>query len=71
MPIVLAIKKAPFNVPNALSRRISAIINQDIDPVIKHIYPKPIMPNATRKDPAMLAIVPIHANIIIPCRDRC
>jgi hypothetical protein len=29
------------------------------------------MPNATRKDPAMLAIVPIHANIIIPCRDRC
>ena len=71
MPMQLAIKNAPFNTPNALSRRISAIINQDIDPVIKHIYPEPIMPNATRKDPAMLAIVPIHANIIIPCRDRC
>jgi len=71
MPIVLAIKKAPLSVPNALSLRISAIVSQDIDPVTKHIYPQSIMPNATRKDPAMLAIVPIHANIIIPCRDRC
>jgi len=66
----LAIKNAPFNVPNALSLRISAIVSQDIDPVIKQIYPQSIMPIATRKDPAMLVIVPIHANIIIPCRDK-
>jgi hypothetical protein len=37
MPMQLAIKNAPFNVPNARSRRISAIINQDIDPVAKQI----------------------------------
>jgi hypothetical protein len=71
MPMQLAIKNAPFNVPNALSRRISAIISQDIDPVAKHIYPQFITPIATRKDPNMLVIVPIHASIIIPCRDRC
>jgi len=63
MPITLAIKNAPFNTPNALSLRAIAIISQDIVPVIKHIYPQFITPNATRKDPAMLAIVPIHANI--------
>jgi hypothetical protein len=37
MPMQLAIKNAPFNVPNALSRRITAIISQDIDPVAKQI----------------------------------
>jgi len=66
----LAIKNAPFNVPNALSLRISAIVSQDIDPVIKHIYPQSMIPNATRKDPIILAIVPIHANIIAPLCDR-
>lgn len=66
----LAIKKAPFNVPNALSLRIKAIISQDIDPVIKQIYPQSIMPNATRKDPIILLIVPIHANIKPPCHDK-
>ena len=66
----LAIKNAPFNVPNALSRRITAIVSQDIDPVTKHIYPQSIIPNATRKDPIMLVIVPIHANIIVPLCDK-
>lgn len=70
MPIILAIKNAPFNVPNALSRLIAAIINQLIDPVIKQIYPEPIMPNATRKDPIILLIVPIHANIKQPYCDK-
>jgi hypothetical protein len=37
MPMQLAIKNAPLSVPNALSRRISAIISQDIDPVAKQI----------------------------------
>lgn len=66
----LAIKKAPLSVPNALSLRIKAIISQDIDPVTKHKYPQFIIPNATRKDPIMLVIVPIHANIIVPLCDR-
>lgn len=57
-------RKKEFNTINGLSRLTMPTITQEIDPKVKQIKAIKVTPNAIRKAPRMLAIVPIHAIIL-------